>query len=426
MSLQQQSVVILGSTGSIGVSTLDVLARHPERYRVHALAARRSVDDLYQQCLRFKPRYALLADPAAARLLEQRFEEGTAESATEVLAGSDALIEMAGHTDVDVVVAAIVGAVGMPSALAAARAGKRLLLANKEALVTAGGLFMSAVAKGAATLLPVDSEHNAIFQCLPVDSLARPNVEDVAGLVLTASGGPFRGRDDAFLRAVTPAQACAHPNWDMGRKISVDSATLMNKGLELSEACWLFAMPEHRVEVVVHPQSIVHSLVRYTDGSVLAQLGEPDMRTPIACCLAWPKRVDAGVKHLDLVQAGSLDFEAPDMERFPCLRVARECIAAGGTAMAIANAANEEAVEAFLNEQIGFCDIPAVIQETLAALPTIEPSGLDEVESVDEEARILARQFMSRYRIQSGLESQTAEPEGSKNMATNGIGALRS
>ncbi|MFK7830817.1 MAG: 1-deoxy-D-xylulose-5-phosphate reductoisomerase [Congregibacter sp.] len=404
---KRESVVILGSTGSIGESTLDVLSRHPQRYEVHALAARRSVDALFDQCLRYRPRYALMAEHDAAQALQERIRTSHEALATEVLAGPEALIEMAAHADVDVVVAAIVGAVGMPSALAAAQSGKRILLANKEALVTAGGLFMAAVEEGHATLLPVDSEHNAIFQCLPADARARPQLDGVAGLILTASGGPFRGRDQAFLETVTPEQACAHPNWDMGRKISVDSASLMNKGLELAEACWLFGVPESRVEVVVHPQSIVHSLVRYNDGSVLAQLGEPDMRTPIGCCLAWPGRIDAGVKHLDLLQVGRLDFEEPDMQRFPCLRIARECISAGGTAMAIANAANEEAVAGFLSGQLSFCDIAAIIEEALAALPAIEPRSLAEVEVVDGEARVLARQFMSNKRFsiaQSNLD----------------------
>ncbi|MEE4279632.1 MAG: 1-deoxy-D-xylulose-5-phosphate reductoisomerase [Halieaceae bacterium] len=392
-----QQVCLLGSTGSIGASTLDVLAAHPERYAVFALAANRSVEALEAQCLRHRPRYAVLADVAAADELRRRLAAGSVP--TEVLSGADSLEAIAAHDDVDTVMAAIVGSIGMPSALAAARAGKRLLLANKEALVTAGSLFMAAVEEGGATLLPVDSEHNAIFQCLPVDGRARPRMEQVHSLVLTASGGPFRGRDRASLAAVTPAQACAHPNWSMGQKISVDSATLMNKGLELAEACWLFAMPEDRVEVVVHPQSIVHSMVRYPDGSVLAQLGEPDMRTPIACCLAWPERIEARVGHIDFVAAADLQFEAPDIRAFPCLRIARECIAAGGSAMAICNAANEIAVEAFLGERIGFLDIAAVIEDTLQRLPATEPASLAEVEAVDAEARALAAEWLGRRRV---------------------------
>ena len=386
-------ITILGASGSIGVSTLDVIARHPERYQVFALAAHSAVEVLLEQCRRHQPRYAVLADPAAAARLAAAIA-GVAPR-TEVLAGDGALSEVAAHEEVDAVMAAIVGAAGMPSALAAARAGKRLLLANKEALVTAGALFMRAVEEGGATLLPVDSEHNAIFQCLPVDRRARPRMESVASLLLTASGGPFRGRRAEELAAVTPEQACAHPNWDMGRKISVDSATLMNKGLELSEACWLFRLPAVRVEVVVHPQSIVHSAVRYRDGSVLAQLGEPDMRTPIACCLAWPERVESGAAPLDLVRLGQLEFEAPDEQGFPCLRIARQCIDSGGSAMAVCNAANEIAVAAFLERRIGFLGIPALIEATLERLPLIEPASLAEVEAVDGEARSMARQLLA-------------------------------
>ncbi|MEM1190370.1 MAG: 1-deoxy-D-xylulose-5-phosphate reductoisomerase [Pseudomonadota bacterium] len=393
-----QRVCILGSTGSIGANTLAVIDAHPERYSVFALAAHRSVDTLESQCLRYRPRYAVLADSKAALDLERRLK-GSEAAATEVLSGAGALEAIAAHDEVDTVMAAIVGAIGMPSALAAARAGKRLLLANKEALVTAGALFMDAVVQGGATLLPVDSEHNAIFQCLPVDERARPLMGHVHSLVLTASGGPFRGRRRESLTYVTADQACAHPNWDMGRKISVDSATLMNKGLELAEACWLFAMPEDRVEVVVHPQSIVHSLVRYPDGSLLAQLGEPDMRTPIACCLAWPERITAGVAHLDLVSAPELQFEAPDIRAFPCLRIARDCIRAGGSAMAACNAANEVAVAAFLEDRIGFLDIPVVIEDTLSALPASEPRSLEEVEAVDGEARSLAQSCLARSRV---------------------------
>jgi len=391
-----QRVCVLGSTGSIGVSTLDVLARHPDRYSVVALGAHRSVDELEAQCRAWRPTYAVMTDGEAAAVLAARLR--AADLPTEVLAGPEALEAVAAHDDVDTVMAAIVGAAGMPSALAAARAGKRLLLANKEALVCAGRLFMDAVAAGGGLLLPVDSEHNAIFQCLPVDDGGRPVLETVHGLVLTASGGPFRGRDRASLAGVTPDEACAHPNWSMGRKISVDSATLMNKGLELAEACWLFSVAEDRVEVVVHPQSIIHSLVRYPDGSLLAQLGEPDMRTPIACCLAWPERHSAGVGHLDLISGGALDFEAPDTQAFPCLRIARESIAAGGSAMALCNAANEVAVAAFLDGAIGFLDIAAVIEDVLAAVPVIEPGTLEEVEAVDREARARAAQIVERRR----------------------------
>ncbi len=391
----RQRVAILGATGSIGNSTLDVLSRHPERYEVVALSASSSVDKLFHQCLTYRPRYAVLADGEAAQGLQQRLA-AEPDCDVEVLEGAAALEQIADHDDVDVVVAAIVGAAGMPAALAAARAGKRLLLANKEALVTAGRLFMDAVEHGGGSLLPVDSEHNAIFQCLPCDERARPDLSSVDGLVLTASGGPFRGKDRSFLRGVTPAQACAHPNWSMGQKISVDSATLMNKGLELAEACWLFGVGEPQVDVVVHPQSIIHSMVRYRDGSVLAQMGEPDMRTPIASCLAWPERISSGVQALDFLAVGKLEFEAPDTDAFPCLRIARECIAAGGSAMAIANAANEVAVAAFLEGQMGFCDIPALIDGVLETQALIEPDSLAAVEAVDEEARSLARQWIAR------------------------------
>lgn len=403
-----QRVAVLGSNGSIGVNTLDVLQKHPDRFEVFALAARRSVDAVFEQCRQCQPRYAVLTDETAAAELARRVAaEGGMK--TEVLAGPGALEAIAAHDEVDTVMAAIVGSAGMASALAAARAGKRLLLANKEALVTAGGLLMRAVEEGGAILLPVDSEHNAIFQCLPVDARARPQSDGVAGLILTASGGPFRGKDREFLSQVTPEQACAHPNWDMGRKISVDSASLMNKGLELAEACWLFDVPEDQVEVVVHPQSIIHSLVRYADGSVLAQLGEPDMRTPIACCLAWPERIDGGVKALDLIEAARLDFEPPDMAAFPCLRIARECIASGGSAMAVCNAANEIAVGAFLEGQIGFLDIAVVIEAALAGVPLIEPGSLAEVEDVDSQARAFAKQF-----VHQGLHKGAAVSTGGR------------
>lgn len=408
---ERQRVAVLGSSGSIGVNTLDVLSRHPDRYEIFALAARSSVDAVFEQCRKHRPRYALLTDDAAAAILAKRLATD-ASLDTEVLAGTAALEEIAAHADVDIVMAAIVGSAGMASAMAAARAGKRLLLANKEALVTAGSLLMRAVEDGGATLLPVDSEHNAIFQCLPADSRARPQLEGVSGLILTASGGPFRGKSREFLAKVTPEQACAHPNWDMGRKISVDSASLMNKGLELAEACWLFGLPENQVEVVVHPQSIVHSLVRYADGSVLAQLGEPDMRTPIACCLAWPERIDGGVKALDLVAAARLDFEPPDMGLFPCLRIARECIANAGSAMAVCNAANEIAVAAFLEGQIGFVDIAAVIEASLAGLPLIEPQSLAEVEEVDRQARAFADQYVKNHRHSISYQ-QAASPRAS-------------
>jgi 1-deoxy-D-xylulose-5-phosphate reductoisomerase len=349
-----QRVTILGATGSIGQSTLAVLELHPERYQVFALTAFSRINELAALCRRYQPRYAVVADDADIPLLQAQLTETTA---TEILAGTDALAFVASHHDCDTVMAAIVGAAGLLPTLAAVQAGKRVLLANKEALVMAGGLFMQAVTEHGATLLPIDSEHNAIFQCLPCNyaqGLAQVGVERI---LLTASGGPFREFSSEQLAAVTPAQACKHPNWSMGRKISVDSATLMNKGLEMIEACWLFAAKPEQINIVIHPQSIIHSLVQYIDGSTLAQLGNPDMRTPIANALAWPERICAGVSPLDLIQH-HLDFYPPDEQRFPCLRLAREAMAKGGTAPAILNAANEVAVAAFLAEKLPFIAIP--------------------------------------------------------------------
>jgi len=399
-----QQVAVLGSTGSIGVSTLDVIARHPQRFRAWALAAHRSVDTLAAQCEAFHPRYAVMVDPDAAEALRKRLA-GACD--TEVLAGAEGLQRIAAHADVDAVMAAIVGAAGLPSTLAAAEAGKRILLANKESLVMAGHLLMAAARKAGAVILPIDSEHNAIFQCLPQGRDATPGLEGVSRILLTASGGPFRNWTAEAIAAATPAEACAHPNWSMGRKISVDSATLMNKGLELIEACWLFDVAPSRVEIVVHPESIVHSLVQYVDGSVLAQLGNPDMRTPIAYGLGWPQRIDAGVAPLDLVALSRLHFEAPDEGRFPCLRLAREAAAAGGTAMAVCNAANEVAVQAFLAGGIGFNAIPAVIEAALAAMPVVEPTSLSVVEAADREAREIAALHVARYssRLLAGGEN---------------------
>ncbi|MBN7797531.1 1-deoxy-D-xylulose-5-phosphate reductoisomerase [Parahaliea mediterranea] len=388
----QQAVSVLGSTGSIGLSTLDVIARHPDRYRVFALAANTSVAAMAAQCRTHRPEFAVMACADAAQALRDALP---GELGTQVLQGEEGLCRVATDPAVDAVMAAVVGAAGLPSTLAAARAGKRLLLANKESLVMAGHLLMEAVHESGALLLPIDSEHNAIFQCLPVDRAGRPGRAGVDKVLLTASGGPFRTWSVAQMAAATPEQACAHPNWDMGRKISVDSATLMNKGLEFIEACWLFDLAPERVDVVVHPQSIVHSMVQYRDGSVLAQLGNPDMRTPIAYGLSWPERVDAGVSPLDLVAASRLDFEAPDEGRFPCLRLAREAVSAGGTAMAICNAANEVAVAAFLDNRIGFNDIPAVIERTLERCPVVEPRSLAVVETADAEARHAAEVFVA-------------------------------
>jgi 1-deoxy-D-xylulose-5-phosphate reductoisomerase len=392
-------VSVLGSTGSIGVSTLDVIARHPQRFAVYALAARSSVDVMLTQCLAFMPRYAVMMDDAAATALRRRLP---AESPTEVLCGESGLAEVATAAQVDVVMAAIVGAAGLPSTLAAARAGKTLLLANKESLVMGGHLLMQAVREAGARLLPIDSEHNAIFQCLPVDSGGMPSRRGVSKVLLTASGGPFRGWSTAQMFEATPEQACAHPNWSMGRKISVDSATLMNKGLELIEACWLFDLPPSQVEIVVHPQSIIHSMVQYLDGSVLAQMGNPDMRTAIAYGLGWPERLDSGVAPLDLVATARLDFEAPDEVRFPCLRLAREAVAVGGTAMAICNAANEVGVTAFLDKKIRFTDIPCVIEHTLERMEIVEPANLAVVEQADAQARETAAAFLAALQRPAG------------------------
>ena len=386
-------VAVLGSTGSIGVSTLDVLGRHPERYAVEVLAAANNDARLLEQCLRHRPRVAVLQSPAAAERLEQGLRR--AGGATEVRQGSAALAASVAEPGVDAVMAAIVGAAGLPSTLAAARAGKRVLLANKESLVVAGPLLLEAARAGGATVIPIDSEHNAIFQCMPPGlETGRPS-PGVRRVLLTASGGPFLRTPAADLGRVTPEQACAHPRWNMGRKISVDSATLMNKGLELIEACLLFGMEPARVEVVVHPQSIVHSLVEYADGSILAQLGNPDMRTPIAHALGWPERIDSGVQSLDLVAAGRLDFEAPDVERFPALRLARAAAEAGGTAPAVLNAANEVAVATFLAGDLSFQGIPRLIEGVLERHCNQPAADLDSVLGADRWARELAESMLA-------------------------------
>jgi 1-deoxy-D-xylulose-5-phosphate reductoisomerase len=393
----QSGVAVLGSTGSIGVSTLDVLARHPDRFKVVALGARNNLERLREQCLLHKPRFAVLTEAAAAARL--RADLAAAGSVTQVLAGDAALSDVAAHPDVDYVMAAIVGAAGLASTLAAASAGKRVLLANKEALVMSGPLLMQSVSAGGATLIPIDSEHNAIFQCLPAPAAegSASGHRGVRRILLTASGGPFLRTPARDLEGVTPEQACAHPRWVMGRKISVDSATLMNKGLELIEACLLFAVPPALVDIVVHPQSIVHSLVEYLDGSVLAQLGNPDMRTPIAHALGWPGRLASGVESLDLIKAGRLDFEAPDPERFPSLRLARAAAEAGGTAPAVLNAANEVAVAAFLERQLGFARIPAVIEEVMNAHPIAPVKELADVLAADAWARLRATSVLASF-----------------------------
>ena len=382
---------MLGATGSIGESTLDVIARHPDRYRATVLAAHRSVDEMASLCRAHQPLHAVMSDPDAAAVLADRLLD---LPAVQVVSGAEALDDLVADDAVDSVVAGIVGFAGLRPTLSAARAGKTILLANKEALVSAGALFMEAVREGGATLLPVDSEHNAMHQCLPVAPDGSPNMSDVEKIVLTASGGPFRGRSRSSLEAVTPEEACAHPNWSMGQKISVDSATLANKGLELAEACWLFDRRPDQIEIVVHPQSIVHSMIRYRDGSVLAQLGQPDMRTPIAYCLAWPERVDAGVAPLDIVTAGRLDFEAPDLDAFPCLRLAQWAITQPG-GMCVFSAANEVAVAAFLGGDIRFTEIDRVIEDTLKALDLAEPDSLDAVQRLDSEAREIAARYVA-------------------------------
>jgi 1-deoxy-D-xylulose-5-phosphate reductoisomerase len=380
-----QRITILGATGSIGVSTLDVLARHPDKYRVYALSAHSRVEELAAQCAQFRPERAVVGTAdAAKRLSDLLAAQGLR---TEVDYGEAALCAIAASAGTDTVMAAIVGAAGLAPTLAAARAGKKILLANKEALVMSGQLFMDAVHEHGATLLPIDSEHNAIFQSLPQSYARSPQAAGVAKILLTASGGPFLKRDVATLEAVTPAEACKHPNWDMGRKISVDSATMMNKGLEVIEAHWLFGAPAALIDVVIHPQSVIHSMVSYTDGSVIAELGNPDMRTPIANALAFPERIASGVAQLDLTVVGTLQFEKPDFARFPCLALAFEALNAGGTAPALLNAANEVAVQAFLDERIGFRDIDRVIARVMHENEHGAASSIDAVMAQDARAR---------------------------------------
>ncbi len=395
-------VTVLGATGSIGVSTLDVIARHPDRYRVVALTANKQVDRLLEQCRAFEPEYVVLADADAAERMQQKlYETGLA---TKVLSGMEGLETVASLKQTQQVMAAIVGAAGLRPTLAAARAGKRILLANKEALVMSGKIFMDAVQENGAELLPIDSEHNAIFQSMPASFSCTQLSSDLSSMgvqkiLLTASGGPFREMDKSQLESVTPEQACAHPNWNMGRKISVDSASMMNKGLEVIEACWLFNMAPDQVQVVIHPQSVVHSMVSYVDGTVLAQLGNPDMRTPIAHAMAWPERMDSGVAALDLFDVAQLNFERPDMERFPCLHLAYAAGEAGGTAPTILNAANEIAVEYFLDKKIRFTAIPDIISQTMENT-AIETNGtLETILAADQSARETAIAFAQGQRI---------------------------
>jgi len=387
-------ITVLGATGSIGLSTLDVVSRHPDRYRVFALTGFSRIAELRALCVQHRPRYAVVSDEAQSIMLQDQLQRDGLT--TRVLSGEGGLSEVAAHPEVDVVMAAIVGAAGLKPTLAAVRSDKRVLLANKEALVMSGALFMQALRDSAAVLLPIDSEHNAIFQCLPANYSQGLGAVGVRRVLLTASGGPFRDLAPELLADVTPEQACAHPNWSMGRKISVDSASMMNKGLELIEACWLFDARPHQVEVVIHPQSVIHSMVDYVDGSVLAQLGNPDMRTPIAHALAWPERIDSGVSALDLLQIGRLDFQAPDDLRFPCLQLARLAAQSGGTAPAMLNAANEVAVDAFLNRRIRFTEIASIIDDVLNREASVPTDCLEDVLAADRQAREVAVSWLNR------------------------------
>ncbi|MFT6371689.1 MAG: 1-deoxy-D-xylulose-5-phosphate reductoisomerase [Gammaproteobacteria bacterium] len=388
-----KQVTILGGTGSIGASSLDVIAQHPTQYSIYAVTANTNVEKMLSICLQYQPRFAVMSDIASAQQLKVLLND----SPTQVMDGQQGLLEVASHEDVDIVIAAIVGSVGLMPTLAAVRSAKRILLANKESLVMMGDLFMKEVAQHKAQLIPVDSEHNAIFQCLPVDYASNQTAKGITKILLTGSGGPFRDLPLNEFDAVTPQRAITHPNWSMGPKISVDSATMMNKGLELIEACWLFDIDEKNVEIVLHKQSIVHSMVAYTDGSVLAQLGNPDMRTPIANALAWPDRMNSGVEPLDLIQVSQLSFETADEQRFPCLKLARDAFKQGGTSMAILNAANEVAVASFLNEQIKFTDIPKLIDNTLQNIPSNSASNLDIILEDDRRAREFASQQSKVY-----------------------------
>jgi 1-deoxy-D-xylulose-5-phosphate reductoisomerase len=392
-----QYVTILGSTGTIGQQTLDVISQHTDRYAVFALTAHQNVDVMLQQCVRYQPQYAVMQDAEAAQRLRQRLQ---AESFTiQVLSGMEGLIEVSAHEAVHAVMAAIVGAAGLLPALAAAKSGKKILLANKETLVMAGQLFMDAVKQGKATLLPIDSEHNAIFQAMPgqpYDDLAEVGVNQI---ILTASGGPFRCYTKKQLAEVTPALALQHPNWVMGAKITVDSSTLMNKGLEVIEAHWLFNARPEQIEVVVHPQSVIHSMVSFVDGSILAQLGNPDMRTPIAYGLGYPERIASGVKPLSLVEIAKLEFEAPDTDRFPCLQLAYDALAVGGTAPAVLNAANEVAVAAFLRDDIHYLDIPRLLDDTLQKLPVEKVTSIDQLLEIDAQARACVQKAISKTSI---------------------------
>lgn len=386
-----QTLTILGSTGSIGISTLDVVARHPDRFQIFALAGHTQVDKLAEQCFTHRPQFAVVADASRAAQLRELL--ATQSCPTEVLHGAQALIDIATANEVTGVMCAIVGAAGLPSALAAAQAGKTIYLANKETLVVSGNLFMDAAKQHGATVLPIDSEHNAIYQVLPRDYSGSLNAHGITSIILTASGGPFLHTDLAALPDITPAQAIKHPNWSMGHKISVDSATMMNKGLELIEAHWLFNCPPQQLEVVIHPQSVIHSMVRYNDGSVLAQMGKPDMRTPIAYCLGLPERIPSGVGALDFATLTSLTFAEADFARYPCLKLAYDAMNAGGSAPCVLNAANEIAVAAFLRGQIRFTDIARVVEHSLTKHPTGSLNSIDALLDLDAQIRREAEQY---------------------------------
>jgi len=392
-----KGLCILGATGSIGVSTLDVAARHPELYKIVALTANGNIDTLYQQCLKYKPRYAVVANKQKGTIFKEQIANSALAGIT-VLTGSLALEEVASLNEVDSVMAAIVGAAGLLPTLAAAKAGKTVLLANKEALVMSGDIFLQAIADSGAKLLPIDSEHNAIFQCMPAGYETAHQAKEVRRILLTASGGPFRQTPIDQLIKVTPEQAVAHPNWDMGRKISVDSATMMNKGLELIEACLLFSVPSSKIQVVIHPQSVIHSMVDYVDGTILAQMGNPDMRIPIAHAMALPDRFDSGAEPLNIFEVKQLDFEQPDLQRFPCLRLAHQAIDDGGIMPTILNAANEIAVEAFLQEQIRFTDIPVVIEKCMQKFNPEKADNLETILRADESARDRSKEIVQQLK----------------------------
>jgi len=389
-----KGICILGATGSIGVSTLDVVKRHSDQYKVIALTANTNIDTLFEQCSEFTPEYAVVVNEQKAEQFKAKIV-GTEIANTKVLVGAEALVTVATLDSVDSVMAAIVGAAGLLSALAAAKAGKTVLLANKESLVMSGDIFMQAIKESGAKLLPIDSEHNAIFQCMPAGYVAGNDAPQARRILLTASGGPFRTTPIEELHDVTVDQAVAHPKWSMGRKISVDSATMMNKGLELIEACLLFNMEPEQIQVVIHPQSIIHSMVDYVDGSVLAQMGNPDMRIPIAHAMAWPERFDSGVAPLDIFAVKQMDFEPADLQRFPCLRLAIEAISAGGVMPTVLNASNEIAVEAFLNEQIRFTDIPVVIEQSMAKFTATVADTLEHILEADQQARDQAQTIVA-------------------------------